>query len=202
MKLHKKNILNISVAILSVGILASCGDETGADVRPYVRDDTAWFSESELSSVGLKGLTAPSLSTTESMQTSATGVIWILTYKQKASEAEFNAYAEVVFSYLGKNYDTNYYGAESLYASGENDVYYKIETPESVSGCYTTNPNPRYEFYYATTKDIVGEGTTAHFAADKVFKLTVDYSQETYLQLFVEYATDESSSFVAYYKNA
>lgn len=202
MKSYKKMLLNIYAILLPIAILASCGGDSQDSALSSGRDSSAWFSSDELGSVGLEGLKEPALSTAESMQTSADGVIWLLTYKQKATESEFNAYAGVVFSYLSDHYDANYYGVESLKASGASDVYYKIQTPATVDGCYTTNPNPRYEIYYSVTKEVVGEGVTAHFAADKVFKITVDFYDSSYLQFFVEYATDETKSFVAYYVNA
>lgn len=58
-----KKILSMVACAITLGVtcfgLVSCGDNEEGTANQEVHDSTKWFTDEELSKVGLEGLTAP-----------------------------------------------------------------------------------------------------------------------------------------------
>lgn len=104
-----KKILSMIACAVTLGVtcfgLVSCGDNEEETTSQEVHDSTKWFTDEELSKVGLEGLTAPTGLTGEMNS----DIAWFnngYSFSQPCPDKDtFELNAEIYFSYFKTNYD-------------------------------------------------------------------------------------------------
>ena len=198
-------IMAMLLIIPSVFFLTACGENgnNGSGGNSNLHDSSKWFTETELSAVGLSNLTAP---------TGLTGAIsssdqWFndgYSFSQPCDNVNLLAEnAEIYLNYFKTNYD-GYFGHISgnhgvMY--GENETWYVLEQSNNLSDYFGNNPSKLYKFYYVTNHDTDKQG---YFVQNSVYTLEIRYEFNTstnqYLfKLFIEKADTSHNGIYSYY---
>lgn len=145
----------LAFALCALLIIATCftlvacnKDENIGGTTP-VRDDSAWFSQEELSARGLANLPAPRNLTGKIN----TDIMWLRNgyfFSQPCPDEEtFNANAQIYFDYFKTNYDKRFGVASIKAISADNvDTWYNITQKSELSDYFDDNPSKLYKFYY------------------------------------------------------
>lgn len=203
----KNRILNFVLAIaliVPMFFLCACGnDDTEGNGNNNERDSSKWFSETELSAVGLSGLTAPTGLSGELY----TSLSWFnngYSFSQPCSDdALLTQNAETYFNYLKTNYN-GYFGLKyngSGVKYGENETWYVLKQSETLSEYFDDNPSKLYKFYYVTNHETDNEG---YFVSDSVYSLEIRYEFDTSsnqykFKLFIEKANKSHNGVFTYH---
>lgn len=139
------------IAVAACFGLVACGDtddNEGGQSTP-TRDDSAWFSQEELSARGLANLPAPQNLTGKIN----TDIMWFRNgyfFSQLCPDEEtFNANAQIYFDYFKTNYDKRFGVASIKAISADNvDTWYNITQKSELSDYFDDNPSKLYKFYY------------------------------------------------------
>lgn len=139
------------IAVAACFGLVACGDtddNEGGQSTP-TRDDSAWFSQEELSARGLANLPAPQNLTGKIN----TDIMWFRNgyfFSQLCPDEEtFNANAQIYFDYFKTNYDKRFGVASIKAISADNvDTWYNITQKSEMSDYFDDNPSKLYKFYY------------------------------------------------------
>lgn len=200
-----KKILSMIACAITLGVtcfgLVSCGDNEGETTSQH--DSTKWFTDEELSKVGLEGLTAPTGLTGET----SSDITWFnngYAFSQPCPDKDiFELNAETYFSYFKNHYDGKF-GKPRIEKLGmdTNETWYVIEQKESMSEYYSDNPSDLYDFYYVRNTDL----DNGYFVKGSVWSFDIRYefdtiSNEYLFKMFIESAdTNRSGTFKNYYK--
>lgn len=202
-----KKILSIIACATTLGIvctgLASCDDEEEI-ISQKGHDSTKWFTEEELSKVGLGGLTAPTGLTGE-MNSSDTWFNNGYSFSQPCPDEDtFHLNAETYFSYFNTYYDGKF-GEPNIekLSLQTNETWYVIKQKASISDYYDNNPSALYKFYYARNTTDLDNG---YFVKGSVWSFEIRYEFDTtsngYLfKMFIESAdTNHNGNYTNYYR--
>lgn len=146
-----KEILSMIACAITLGVtcfgLVSCGDNEEETTSQH--DSTKWFTDEELSKVGLEGLTAPTGLTGET----SSDTTWFnngYAFTQPCPDKDtFELNAETYFSYFKNHYDGKFGKPRiEILGTNTNETWYVIEQKESMSEYYSDNPSDLYDFYY------------------------------------------------------
>lgn len=182
--------------------LVSCGDNEEETTSQH--DSTKWFTDEELSKVGLEGLTAPTGLTGKI----SSDITWFnngYSFSQPCPDKDtFELNADTYFSYFKTNYDGKFGKPriEKLSTGTTNETWYVIEQKESISEYYSDNPSNLYDFYYVKNTDL----DNGYFAKGSVWSFDIRYeydtiSKEYLFKMFIESAdTNHSGTFKNYYR--
>lgn len=174
----------------SVFCLFSCGDETQTSSG---HDNNNWFTESELSKVGLSGLSAPS----NCKGVMSTDIYWYsegYSFSQECeSEDVLVENATTYLNYFINKYD-NLFGYTRSYITGEDTFYYYIINDKTLSSYRSDNPSPLYKFYYITNQNVDDEG---YFVKDAVWSFEIRF-EENKLKIFIENGNKNHSGMINY----
>ena len=200
-----KKILSMIACAITLGVtcfgLISCGDNEEEITRQH--DSTKWFTDEELSKVGLEGLTAPTGLSGEI----SSDINWFnngYAFTQPCPDKDtFDMNAETYFSYFKTNYDGKF-GKPRIEKLGmeTNETWYVIEQKESISEYYSNNPSDLYDFYYVRNTDL----DNGYFVKGSVWSFDIRYefdtnSKEYLFKMFIESAdTNRSGTFKNYYR--
>ncbi len=177
------------LTLASCFCLVSCEEEESTIIGQGINhDSSAWFSEDELTKVGLSGLSAP----TGCLGELSTSVTWFndgYSFHQPCGdESVLETNAAAYFSYFQSNYGGKF-GLSKPYAYGTetNTTYYRIVADSELSSYKETNPSPLYKFYYVRD-DALAEDN--YLNDDAVWSLDIRYekdsSGEYFLKIFIE----------------
>lgn len=214
-----KKILSMIACAITLGVtcfgLVSCGDNeeeiTSQERQTTIQggqttsqhDSTKWFTDEELSKVGLEGLTAPTGLTGEI----SSDINWYnngYSFTQPCPDKDtFELNAETYFSYFKTNYDGKF-GKPRIEKLGmeTNETWYVIEQKYSMSEYYSDNPSALYDFYYVKNTDL----DNGYFVKGSVWSFDIRYefdtnSKEYLFKMFIESAdTNRSGTFKNYYR--
>ena len=174
----------------SIFCLFSCGEETQTLSS---RDNNNWFTESELSKVGLSGLTAPS----NCKGLMNTDIYWFnegYSFSQECeSEDVLVENSTTYLNYFIDKYD-NLFGYTRSYITGEDTFYYYIINDKTLSSYRSDNPSPLYKFYYITNQNVDEEG---YFVKDAVWSFEIRF-EENKLKIFIENGNKNHSGMIDY----
>lgn len=205
----KHKIFSLIMAVLliipAMFFLTACGDNgnNGPGGNLNLHDSSKWFTETELSAVGLSNLTAPTgLNGTISSSDS-----WFndgYSFSQPCDNADLlEQNAEIYLNYFKTNYN-GYFGHISgnhgaIY--GENETWYVLEQSNNLSDYFGNNPSKLYKFYYVTNHDTDKQG---YFVQNSVYTFEIRYefnaSTNQYLfKLFIEKADTSHNGIYSYY---
>lgn len=203
-----KKILSMIACAVTLGVtcfgLVSCGDNEEETTSQQRHDSTKWFTDEELSKVGLGGLTAPTGLTGEISSDTA----WFnngYSFSQPCPDKDtFELNAETYFSYFKANYDGKFGKPriEKLSTGTTNETCYVIEQKYSISEYYSDNPSDLYDFYYVKNTEL----DNGYFAKGSVWSFDIRYeydtiSKEYLFKMFIESAdTNHSGTFKNYYR--
>lgn len=172
----------------SIFCLFSCGEETQTSSS---RDNNNWFTESELSKVGLSGLTAPS----NCKGLMNTDIYWFnegYSFSQECeSEDVLVENSTTYLNYFIDKYD-NLFGYTRSYITGEDTFYYYIINDKTLSSYRSDNPSPLYKFYYITNQNVDDEG---YFVKDAVWSFEIRF-EENKLKIFIENGNKNHSGMI------
>lgn len=172
----------------SIFCLFSCGEETQTLSS---RDNNNWFTESELSKVGLSGLTAPS----NCKGLMNTDIYWFnegYSFSQECeSEDVLVENSTTYLNYFIDKYD-NLFGYTRSYITGEDTFYYYIINDKTLSSYRSDNPSPLYKFYYITNQNVDEEG---YFVKDAVWSFEIRF-EENKLKIFIENGNKNHSGMI------
>lgn len=172
----------------SVFCLFSCGDETQTSSG---HDNNNWFTESELSKVGLSGLSAPS----NCKGVMSTDIYWFnegYSFSQECeNEDVLVENATTYLNYFIDKYD-NLFGYTRSYITGEDTFYYYIINDKTLSSYRSDNPSPLYKFYYITNQNVDEEG---YFVEDAVWSFEIRF-EENKLKIFIENGNKNHSGMI------
>ena len=172
----------------SVFCLFSCGEETQTSSG---HDNNNWFTESELSKVGLSGLTAPS----NCKGVMSTDIYWFnegYSFSQECeNEDVLVENATTYLNYFIDKYD-NLFGYTRSYITGEDTFYYYIINDKTLSSYRSDNPSPLYKFYYITNQNVDEEG---YFVEDAVWSFEIRF-EENKLKIFIENGNKNHSGMI------
>ena len=172
----------------SIFCLFSCGEETQTLSS---RDNNNWFTESELSKVGLSGLSAPS----NCKGLMSTDIYWFnegYSFSQECeSEDVLVENATTYLNYFIDKYD-NLFGYTRSYITGEDTFYYYIINDKTLSSYRSDNPSPLYKFYYITNQNVDDEG---YFVKDAVWSFEIRF-EENKLKIFIENGNKNHSGLI------
>lgn len=201
-----KKILSMIACAVTLGVtcfgLVSCGDNEEETTSQH--DSTKWFTDEELSKVGLGGLTAPTGLTGEINS----DITWFnngYSFSQPCTDKDtFESNAETYFSYFKTNYDGKFGKPriEKLSTGTTNETWYVIEQKYSISEYYSDNPSALYDFYYVKNTEL----DNGYFAKGSVWSFDIRYeydtnSKEYLFKMFIESAdTNHSGTFKNYYR--
>lgn len=202
-----KKILSMIACAITLGVtcfgLVSCGDNKEETTSQKVHDSTKWFTDEELSKVGLGGLTAPTGLTGEI----SSDINWYnngYSFSQPCPDKDtFELNAETYFSYFKTNYDGKF-GKPRIekLSMDTNETWYVIEQKNLISEYYSDNPSDLYDFYYVKNTDL----DNGYFVKGSVWSFDIRYEFDTnsnaYLfKMFIESAdTNHSVTFKNYYR--
>lgn len=174
----------------SVFCLFSCGEETQTSSG---HDNNNWFTESELSKVGLSGLTAPS----NCKGLMNTDIYWFnegYSFSQECeNEDVLVENATTYLNYFINKYD-NLFGYTRSYIAGEDTFYYYIINDKTLSSYRSDNPSPLYKFYYITNQNVDEEG---YFVKDAVWSFEIRF-EDNKLKIFIENGNENHSGKINY----
>lgn len=201
-----KKILSMIACAVTLGVtcfgLVSCGDNEEETTSQH--DSTKWFTDEELSKVGLKGLTAPTGLTGEI----SSDIAWFnngYSFSQPCPDKDtFELNAGTYFSYFKTNYDGKFGKPkiEKLSTGTTNETWYVIEQKNLISEYYSDNPSDLYDFYYVKNTDL----DNGYFVKGSVWSFDIRYefdtiSNEYLFKMFIESAdTNHSGTFKNYYR--
>lgn len=204
----KNKIFSLIMAVLliipAMFLLTACGDN-GSGGNSNLHDSSKWFTETELSAVGLSNLTAPTglngeISSSDSWYKDG------YSFSQPCDNVDLLAEnAEIYLKYFKTNYDGYFGHISSNYGAtyGENETWYVLEQSNILSNYFDDNPSKLYKFYYVTNHNTDKRG---YFVKNSVYTLEIRYefnvSTNQYLfKLFIEKAdTSSNGAFSYYYK--
>lgn len=204
----KCKIFNLIMAVLLIisatFFLTACGDDgdKGSGGNSNLHDSSKWFTETELSAVGLPNLTAPvGLNGTISSSDS-----WFnggYSFSQPCDNVDvLQQNAEIYLNYFKTNYN-GYFGRISNHGVmySENETWYVLEQGNNVTDYFDDNPSKLYRFYYVTNHN-TDEG--GYFVKNSVYTLEIRYefnaSTNQYLfKLFIEKADTSTNGVYSYY---
>lgn len=174
----------------SIFCLFACGEETQTLSS---RDNNNWFTESELSKVGLSGLTAPS----NCKGLMNTDIYWFnegYSFSQECESEEVLVENSTTYlNYFIDKYD-NLFGYTRSYITGEDTFYYYIINDKTLSSYRSDNPSPLYKFYYITNQNVDDEG---FFVKDAVWSFEIRF-EENKLKIFIENGNKNHSGMINY----
>ena len=175
-----KKILSMVACAITLGVtcfgLVSCGDNEEETTSQKGHDSTKWFTDEELSKVGLGGLTAPTGLTGEM----SSDIAWFnngYAFTQPCPDKDtFELNAEIYFSYFKNHYDGKF-GKPRIEKLGmeTNETWYVIEQKESMSEYYSDNPSDLYDFYYVRNTDL----DNGYFVKGSVWSFDIRYEFDT-----------------------
>lgn len=172
----------------SIFCLFSCGDETQTSSG---HDNNNWFTELELSKVGLSGLSAPS----NCKGLMSTDIYWFnegYSFSQECeSEDVLVENSTTYLNYFIDKYD-NLFGYTRSYITGEDTFYYYIINDKTLSSYRSDNPSPLYKFYYITNQNVDEEG---YFVEDAVWSFEIRF-EENKLKIFIENGNKNHSGMI------
>ena len=188
-----KKILSMIACAVTLGVtcfgLVRCGDNEEQTTSQERHDSTKWFTDEELSKVGLEGLTATTGLTGE-MNSDITWFNNGYSFSQPCPDKDtFELNAETYFSYFKANYDGKF-GKPRI-------EKLSMDTNE------TDNPSDLYDFYYVKNTDDLDNG---YFVKGSVWSFDIRYefdaiSKEYLFKMFIESAdTNHSGTFKNYYR--
>lgn len=199
-----KKLFSILVCILTFTLccfgFVACSDEGGGNEPEPTRDSTKWFTEAELATKGLAGLTAPTGLTGEL----STYTYWFndgYSFRQVCpSEEIFQVNAQTYLDYFKTHYD-GLFGAISIEKIGTNENWYVITQKDNLADYFDDNPSKLYKFYYVTDTTL----QDGYFKTSAVWSLEIRYEYDTdrgyCFKLYIENAgTTHNGSFTNYYK--
>lgn len=176
--------------VTSIFCLFSCGEETQTLSS---RDNNNWFTESELSKVGLSGLTAPS----NCKGLMNTDIYWFnegYSFSQECESEEVLVENSTTYlNYFIDKYD-NLFGYTRSCATGKDTFYYYIINDKTLSSYRSDNPSPLYKFYYITNQNVDDEG---FFVKDAVWSFEIRF-EENKLKIFIENGNKNHSGMINY----
>ena len=174
-----KKILSMIACAITLGVtcfgLVSCGDNEEETASQH--DSTKWFTDEELSKVGLGGLTAPTGLTGEI----SSDITWFnngYSFSQPCPDKDtFELNAGTYFSYFKTNYDGKFGKPriEKLSTGTTNETWYVIEQKHSISEYYSDNPSDLYDFYYVKNTDL----DNGYFVKGSVWSFDIRYEYDT-----------------------
>ena len=190
-KNEKENTMFIFALVLVVPALFLCGcaDEEYHGGNQNKHDSTKWFTETELSAVGLSNLSAPTGLTGEM----STNTWWFndgYAFTQPCSDdAILSQNALTYLNYFKENYN-GYFGTVSIHATSSTSTYYYITQKNDIADYFDDNPSKLYKFYYVTNPEKTEKG---YFVENSVYTFEIRYEFSTndnqYLfKLFIEKA--------------
>jgi hypothetical protein len=172
----------------SIFCLFACGEETQTSSG---HDNNNWFTESELSKVGLSGLSAPS----NCKGVMSTDIYWFnegYSFSQECeNEDVLVENATTYLNYFIDKYD-NLFGYTRSYITGEDTFYYYIINDKTLSSYRSDNPSPLYKFYYITNQNVDEEG---YFVEDAVWSFEIRF-EENKLKIFIENGNKNHSGMI------
>ena len=198
----KTKFLNLLIAIiLIIPALFFCGcGEDGGNSNPPTHDSTKWFTETELSVVGLSGLTAP-VGLTGAISSSDSWFNEGYSFSQACEEPSvLEQNAEIYLDYFKTNYN-GYFGVTKTYMSSSSEYWFNIEQKNNISDYFDDNPSRLYKIYYVTNTNTDDKG---NFVKGSVYTFEIRYEYSTsangYLfKLFVERADSSRNNTNTFY---
>lgn len=197
-------IMIVLLIIPAMFFLSACGDKgnNGSGGNTNLHDSSKWFTETELSAVGLSNLTAP----TGLNGTISSSDFWFndgYSFSQPCDNADLlEQNAEIYLNYFKTNYD-GYFGhiSNNGVKYGENETWYILEQSNSLSDYFGDNPSKLYKFYYVTNHDTDEEG---YFVKNAVYTFEIRYEFSTstnqyMFKLFIEKADTSLNGVYSYY---
>lgn len=178
--------------VLSSLLLAGCDcEETIIIGSQDTHDSSSWFTEEELSKVGLSGLAAPSGCTGQMRTSTRSFNDGYSFYQPCPDKSVLDTNAASYFSYFTTNYK-NQSGVAKPFAYGTDGnytTYYRIKSETDITAYANDNPSPLYKFYYVTDTTLQEDG---YFKDDAVWSLEIRYetnADEGYMfKLFIQNA--------------
>lgn len=178
-------------------VFVGCNDNPPAQSTP-VHDSKAWFTESELSSVGLSGLKAPTGCTGE-IYTDENNAWGEMVFNQSCESVDIMTQnAQTILNYFTQNYGGKF-GYAELYASTiDNDkFYYNINLSTELNDYFDDNPSPMYTFYYILNEDVDTDG---YYVEGAVYSLEIRFESGK-IKLFIDDAGENDyGNIKMYYK--
>lgn len=200
----KKRILSFILALVLVVpafFLCGCANDEFHSGNQNEHDRTKWFTEIELSAVGLSNLSAPTGLTGEM----STNTWWWINggyaFTQPCSDdAILSQNALTYLNYFKENYN-GYFGTVSIHATYSTSTYYYITQKNDIAEYFDDNPSKLYEFYYVTNPEKDDNG---YFVKNSVYTFEIRYECSTddnqYLfKLFIEKADASRNGQMQYY---
>jgi hypothetical protein len=167
--------------LIALSLLASCGESVN-ESAPSSENTATWLPESVLKQAGLAGLPSPQATTNLSYTND--GIFWVMSFQEEGSKELLDEYSLTVFSYFSTDY-AGKFGKENIKGSGTRSdtmVFYStIVAVNAASELYSTNPSPKYDYYYLTKEKEEG---SSFYPSDSVFSLDIRF-EDGLLKLFV-----------------
>lgn len=174
--------------VTSIFCLFACSEETQISSS---RDNNNWFTESELSKVGLSGLTAPS----NCKGLMSTDIYWFnegYSFSQECeSEDVLVENSTMYLNYFIDKYD-NLFGYTRSYTTSKDTFCYYIINDKTLSSYRSDNPSPLYKFYYITNQNVDDDG---FFVKDAVWSFEIRF-EENKLKIFIENGNKNHSGMI------
>lgn len=201
MKLKKKILSFILAFILIIPafFLCGCGDNDSGGNK-NLHDSTKWFTETELSNVGLSNLNAP----TGLIGTISSSVTWFndgYSFSQPCNDANLlTQNAETYLDYFKNNYN-GYFGIANIFMSSSTTYYYNIIQKNNIDDYFADNPSELYKFYYVTNQQKDSDG---YFMEGSVYTFEIRFefsttTNEYMFKLFIEKADSSHNGMYSYY---
>ncbi len=198
-------IMTVLLIIPAMFFLTACGDNgnSGPGGNSGSHDSSKWFTEAELSAVGLSNLTAPTGLNGEISSSDA----WFndgYSFSQPCDSVDLlQQNAEIYLNYFKTNYNGYFGHISGNYGVkyGENETWYILEQSNSLGDYFGNNPSKLYRFYYVTNHETDKEG---YFVKNSVYTFEIRYEFSTstnqYLfKLFIEKADTSTNGVFSYY---
>lgn len=206
----KHKIFSLIMAVLliipAMFFLTACGDNgnNGSGRNLNLHDSSKWFTETELSAVGLSNLTAPTGLNGTISSSSDSGFNDGYSFSQPCDNVDLlEQNAEIYLNYFKTNYDGYFGHISDNYGVtyGEYETWYVLEQSNNLSDYFGNNPSKLYKFYYVTIHDTDERG---YFVRNSVYPLEIRYefnaSTNQYLfKLFIEKADTSPNGICSYY---
>lgn len=206
----KHKIFSLIMAVLliipAMFFLTACGENgnnhSGRNLN--LHDSSKWFTETELSAVGLSNLTAPTGLNGTISSSSDSGFNDGYSFSQPCDNVDLlEQNAEIYLNYFKTNYDGYFGHISDNYGVtyGEYETWYVLEQSNNLSDYFGNNPSKLYKFYYVTIHDTDERG---YFVRNSVYPLEIRYefnaSTNQYLfKLFIEKADTSPNGICSYY---
>lgn len=193
----------VLLAITCVSLVACGNNDGGEENKKTVHDGTKWFTEEELSTKGLEGLTAPT-GLSGDMKSSDAWYNDGYSFSQGCpNEDMFKTNAETYFLYFKTHYDGAFGKPRSEKISMDtNENWYIIEQKNDLSDYFDDNPSKLYKFYYVKNNTL----DNGYFAKGSVWTFELRYEFVTdsngyKFKLFIENAdSSHNGIYTNYYK--